>query len=76
LDVVTSERTARALTAPGVIALVALDGTTVVGVAELLTDGEVMGYLGLLVVAERVRGRGIGETLVSRTASRTSWRPA
>jgi ribosomal protein S18 acetylase RimI-like enzyme len=60
----TTERTAKAFSAPGVIAIVAVDGADVVGVAELLTDGEVMAYLAVLVVAEGARGRGIGKALV------------
>jgi N-acetylglutamate synthase-like GNAT family acetyltransferase len=53
------------LSAPGVIALVALDeNETVVGAAELLTDGEVMAYLALLVVQAEVRRKGVGEALI------------
>jgi ribosomal protein S18 acetylase RimI-like enzyme len=58
------ENTAQSLSAPGVIAVVAEDAGEVLGVAELLTDGCVMAYLALLVVAERVRGRGIGRALI------------
>jgi ribosomal protein S18 acetylase RimI-like enzyme len=60
----THERTARAFAAPGVIAVVAVEEGDVVGAAQLLTDGEVIGYLGVLVVAERARRRGIGRALV------------
>lgn len=35
-----------------------------VGVAELLTDGEVIGYLALLVVSARARRRGVGRALI------------
>jgi ribosomal protein S18 acetylase RimI-like enzyme len=60
----TRENVSRAFSAPGVLALVALEGNEVVGVAELLTDGEVMAYLALLVVSMRARRRGIGRALI------------
>jgi ribosomal protein S18 acetylase RimI-like enzyme len=60
----THETTARALAAPGAIAVVAEENGVVLGVGELLTDGHVMAYLGLLVVAKRARGRGIGRALI------------
>jgi ribosomal protein S18 acetylase RimI-like enzyme len=43
---------------------VALEENEVVGFAELLTDGEVMAYLALLVVSMRARRRGIGRALI------------
>jgi predicted N-acetyltransferase YhbS len=67
----TPERTRRALQGAGVIAVVALDGRDVVGVAELLTDGAVMAYLAPLVVAEGMRGRGVGDALVREAARRS-----
>jgi ribosomal protein S18 acetylase RimI-like enzyme len=68
----TPERAERALTAPGVVAVVALDEAgEVVGVAQMLTDGAVIAYLGVLVVSERVRGRGIGRELMLEAARRT-----
>jgi ribosomal protein S18 acetylase RimI-like enzyme len=60
----TRENAARAFSAPNVLALVALEENEVVGVAELLTDGEVMAYLALLVVSMRARRRGIGRALI------------
>ncbi len=60
----TREKVGRAFSAPGVLALVALDGDEVVGVAELLTDGEVMSYLALLVVSQAARRRGVGRELI------------
>ncbi|HWJ33208.1 MAG TPA: GNAT family N-acetyltransferase [Gaiellaceae bacterium] len=53
-----------AFAAPGVLALVAEDGARVVGAAQLLTDGTVIAYLGMLVVAADMRGNGIGRDLV------------
>jgi len=67
----THERTLRALSAPGVIASVAVEGEAVVGAAELLSDGAVMAYLGLLVVAEPARGRGIGRALIAEVFARS-----
>ena len=68
----TPERAERALTAPGVVAVVAVDEAgEVVGVAEMLSDGAVIAYLGLLLVAERVRGQGIGRELMLEAARRT-----
>ena len=49
----------------------ALDGDELVGVAELLTDGEMMAYLALLVVASRARRRGIGRELIRDLFSRS-----
>jgi GNAT superfamily N-acetyltransferase len=67
----TPERTRAALGAPGVIALVALDGDRVIGVAELLTDGAVMAYLGLLLVSDGARGQGVGRSLVEELFRRS-----
>jgi GNAT superfamily N-acetyltransferase len=68
----TPERTERALSAPGVIAVVALDDVgEVVGVAQMLTDGAVVAYLGVLVVAHRLRGQGLGRKLMLEAARRT-----
>ncbi len=60
----TPENTARAFTAPGVIVAVAVEDGDVLGVGELLIDGQVTAFLALLVVAERARRRGIGRQLV------------
>lgn len=60
----TNEKVAAAFSAPGVIAITAVDEGRLVGAAELLTDGEVIAYLGLLVVASDARGQGVGRALV------------
>ena len=57
------ERVTRLLTAPGVVALVAVRDQKVIGAAQLLTDGH-QGYLAILVVAGSARGRGLGRRLV------------
>jgi predicted N-acetyltransferase YhbS len=63
-----------AFAAPGVLALIAEDGETVVGAAHLLTDGTVIAYLGLLVVAAEARGEGIGRALVDELFRRSGLR--
>jgi predicted N-acetyltransferase YhbS len=53
------------------VSLVAEDRGEVVGAAQLLTDGLVIAYLGLLVVAADARGSGIGRALVQELFNRT-----
>jgi GNAT superfamily N-acetyltransferase len=65
-----ADRTARALEAPGVEALVAVDDEELVGVAQLLTDGAVNSYLGVLLVRTSHHGRGIGRALVRELFAR------
>jgi ribosomal protein S18 acetylase RimI-like enzyme len=64
----------RALAAPGVVSLVALEEGEVVGVARLLTDGALEAYLCELVIAERARRKGIGRTLVEEAFARSGAR--
>lgn len=65
------ERLGRAMTGPGVTALVAVeagpDEERVLGFSQAVGDGAVTGYLCMLLVAEEARGRGIGKALVERT---------
>jgi ribosomal protein S18 acetylase RimI-like enzyme len=63
-------RARRALTAPGVRTVVALDGDEVVGFAHALTDGETTAYLSVLVVDTAHRRRGIGRQLVAEVFRR------
>ena len=65
------DRAARALTAPGVVSVVAAERGDVIGFAYLLTDGEIQAYLSLLVVAEAARRRGIGRALVAEGFARS-----
>jgi GNAT superfamily N-acetyltransferase len=67
----TSEAVTAAFLAPGVLALVAEDRGDIVGAAQLLTDGSVVAYLGLLVVAADARGAGIGRSLIGELFRRS-----
>jgi ribosomal protein S18 acetylase RimI-like enzyme len=57
-------RANRALTAPGVMTIVAVECETVVGFAQLLSDGEIQAHLSLIVVDSAYRRRGIGKQLI------------
>jgi len=57
------DRVVRLFTAPGVVGVVAVRSSEVLGAAHLLTDGH-HAYLTTLVVAAGVRGTGIGRRLV------------
>jgi ribosomal protein S18 acetylase RimI-like enzyme len=50
---------------------VAVHDDEVVGFAQTLTDGAIQAYLCVLVVAEPMRGRGIGRALVSEVLARS-----
>jgi ribosomal protein S18 acetylase RimI-like enzyme len=66
------ERAGRAMTGPGVTALVAVERPgegeeRVLGFSQAVGDGAFGGYLCMLLVAADARGRGIGKALVERT---------
>jgi ribosomal protein S18 acetylase RimI-like enzyme len=65
------ERAGRAMTNPGVTALVAIermDGEEqAIGFAQAVGDGCFGGYLCMLLVDPAVRGRGVGKALVEAT---------
>lgn len=64
------ERAGRALSAPGVTTVVALQHGAVAGFAQLLSDGELQAYLALALVAPACRGSGIGRSLVEGATQR------
>jgi ribosomal protein S18 acetylase RimI-like enzyme len=64
------ERAWRALTAPGSTGVVALSGDSVVGLAHVLSDGEIQAFLAVLLVQETHRRKGIGERLVHEAFAR------
>ena len=65
------ERAGRAMTGPGVTALVAVEGDgsgqQALGFSQAVGDGCFGGYLCMLLVDPQARGRGIGKALVERT---------
>lgn len=61
------QRAVRALTAPGVLSMVAVEDGEVVGFAQMLTDGALQAFLCLLAVAREARGQGVGRKLVEQT---------
>jgi ribosomal protein S18 acetylase RimI-like enzyme len=65
------DRAARALGAPGVTALVALEGDApagrLLGFSQAVGDGAITAYLCMLLVAADARGRGVGRALAERT---------
>jgi ribosomal protein S18 acetylase RimI-like enzyme len=65
------ERAWRAMTGPGVTALVAVDepgpDERVLGLAQAVGDGCFGGYLAMLLVDAEARGQGIGKALIERT---------
>jgi GNAT superfamily N-acetyltransferase len=66
--------TVRALTAPGIKSVVALDAGLVAGFATAGSDGAIQAYLILIGVDERRRGQGIGTRLVEEVHRRTGAR--
>ncbi len=64
-------RALRALSAPGVVTVVAIDDGAVVGFAQMLTDGEVQAYLCDLAVGKATRGVGVGRRLVEEAFARS-----
>jgi ribosomal protein S18 acetylase RimI-like enzyme len=59
-------RAHRVLTAPGVTAVVARDGETVIGFAYVQSDGEIQAHLSNIVVAEGHRRRGIARRMLQQ----------
>ena len=57
-------RAQRALTAPGVTTIVAVDGGRLVGFAQLQSDGEIQAHLTLIAVAADARREGVGRAML------------
>jgi ribosomal protein S18 acetylase RimI-like enzyme len=69
-----SERTFRALIAPGVITIVATADGAVCGFAQILTDGEIRAYLTDVAVSAEARRQGIGKRLIEEAFARAGAR--
>lgn len=65
------QRAWRALTAPGSLSLVALTDQKVIGIAQVLSDGEIQAFLATLVVAKTHRRQGVARQLVDQALART-----
>jgi predicted N-acetyltransferase YhbS len=61
----------RALLAPGVTTLVAVEEGEVVGAAEVISDGAINWILGALIVSPGHRNQGIGTALIREAFART-----
>lgn len=66
-----SERTWRALVAAGSLTLVAVEGSDVIGIAQIVGDGEIQSFLSVLLVSRGRRRLGIGRRLVHEAIRRT-----
>jgi ribosomal protein S18 acetylase RimI-like enzyme len=64
------ECTCRWLTAAGATTLVALEGSEVVALVQLQSDGEIQAHLSALVVAERWRRQGLARRLLREALRR------
>jgi ribosomal protein S18 acetylase RimI-like enzyme len=58
------ERTCRALTAPGVTTLVAVDDEQVAGVIQVQSDGLIQAHVSMLLIDRNRRGGGLGSSLL------------
>ena len=58
------EQTSRALSAPGVTTLVAVDDARVVGVIQVQSDGAIQAHVSMLLVDPNWRGRQLGLKLL------------
>jgi GNAT superfamily N-acetyltransferase len=65
-----AQQTWRALTAPGVTTIVAVEDGRIIGFAQVLSDGETAAFLSLLLVAADRRRQGIGTRLIQEAFQR------
>ena len=59
-------RAHRALTAPGVTTVVAVDAGTLAGFAQMQSDGEIQAHLSVIAVDPAFRRRGIARELIAQ----------
>ena len=64
------DKTWRALTAPGVTTIVALEDGAVIGFAQMQSDGVVQAHLSTIAVRRDRRSSGIGKRLVQEALAR------
>jgi GNAT superfamily N-acetyltransferase len=65
------DRAHRAMTAPGAVALVALEDGEPIGFAHTITDGAIQAYLGMLLVAPAAQRGGVGRALAEESLARS-----
>jgi ribosomal protein S18 acetylase RimI-like enzyme len=66
------DKTWRALTAPGVITIVATSGERVLGFAQLQTDGAIQAHLSNIAVDRNQRREGIGRRLIEEAFAQSN----
>ena len=66
-----TERTCRALTAPGVTTLVAIAGGRVVGAIQVQSDGAIQAHVSMLLIDQGWRGRRLGTRLLREGLDRS-----
>jgi predicted N-acetyltransferase YhbS len=65
------DRADRAMTAPGAVALVAVEDGELVGFSHSITDGALQAYLSMLLVSPDRQRRGIASALIEKTMERS-----
>lgn len=65
------QRALGALTAPGVICIVALEQRQVIGFLQMITDGVITGYVCQMAVAGAHRREGVGRSLIEEAFARS-----
>jgi ribosomal protein S18 acetylase RimI-like enzyme len=66
-----TERTCRALNAPGVTTLVAIAGGRVVGAIQVQSDGAIQAHVSMLLIDQGWRGRRLGSRLLREGLDRS-----
>jgi ribosomal protein S18 acetylase RimI-like enzyme len=56
----------KALTAPGVCTLVALNDAKLIGLVQMQSDGHIQAHLSVLIVSPNYRRQGIGRKLIEK----------